>query len=122
MGHNGLWKFFGSTSTNHKHFEKPEEMGIEEDNIRKYTTPAYKAPEVEWKTMLFDKLVLTFCSKNVDSHFLPFPVLDVLFRREPINEKVDNWVSQLYFIFSSMSLGYDLSLVKFPVLFNTTKT
>lgn len=44
----GLWKLcdFGSTSTNHKRFEKPEEMGIEEDNIRKYTTPAYRAPEV----------------------------------------------------------------------------
>jgi AP2-associated kinase len=36
---------FGSISTNHKRFEKPEEMGIEEDNIRKYTTPAYRAPE-----------------------------------------------------------------------------
>ncbi|KAK9140909.1 hypothetical protein Scep_010590 [Stephania cephalantha] len=28
-----------SISTNHKRFERPEEMGIEEDNIRKYTTP-----------------------------------------------------------------------------------
>ncbi|KAJ9685229.1 hypothetical protein PVL29_017308 [Vitis rotundifolia] len=47
LGPNGLWKLcdFGSISTNHKHFKKPEEMGIEEDNIRKYTTPAYRAPE-----------------------------------------------------------------------------
>lgn len=47
LGSDGLWKLcdFGSTSTNHKRFEKPEEMGIEEDNIRKYTTPAYRAPE-----------------------------------------------------------------------------
>ena len=52
-------------------------MGIEEDNIRKYSTPAYTAPEVEWKTMFFDKLELTFGWKNVDSQFLPFPVLDV---------------------------------------------
>ncbi|KAJ9685836.1 hypothetical protein PVL29_017772 [Vitis rotundifolia] len=64
LGPDGLWKLcdFGSTSTNHKRFEKPEEMGIEEDNIRKYTTPAYRAPEM-WD----------------------------LFRRELINEKVDIW-------------------------------
>lgn len=49
LGPDGLWKLcdFGSTSTNHKRFEKPDEMGIEEDNIRKHTTPAYRAPEVE---------------------------------------------------------------------------
>lgn len=43
----GLWKLcdFGSTSTNHKRFEKLEEMGIEEDNIRKHTTPVYRASE-----------------------------------------------------------------------------
>ncbi|KAK8635760.1 hypothetical protein V6N13_004478 [Hibiscus sabdariffa] len=64
LGSDGLWKLcdFGSTSTNHKIFERPEEMGIEEDNIRKHTTPAYRAPEM-WD----------------------------LFRRELINEKVDIW-------------------------------
>ncbi|XP_019453600.1 PREDICTED: probable serine/threonine-protein kinase DDB_G0276461 isoform X2 [Lupinus angustifolius] len=64
IGSNGLWKLcdFGSTSTNHKRFEKLEEMGIEEDNIRKHTTPAYRAPEM-WD----------------------------LFLREMINEKVDIW-------------------------------
>ncbi|XP_027340336.1 AP2-associated protein kinase 1 isoform X2 [Abrus precatorius] len=64
LGSDGSWKLcdFGSTSTNHKRFEKPEEMGIEEDNIRKYTTPAYRAPEM-WD----------------------------LFLREVINEKVDIW-------------------------------
>ncbi|TKY49536.1 tyrosine kinase [Spatholobus suberectus] len=64
LGSDGLWKLcdFGSTSTNHKRFEKPEEMGIEEDNIRKYTTPAYRSPEM-WD----------------------------LFLREVINEKVDIW-------------------------------
>ncbi|XP_018499138.1 AP2-associated protein kinase 1 [Pyrus x bretschneideri] len=64
LGPDGLWKLcdFGSISTNHKRFEKPEEMGIEEDNIRKHTTPAYRAPEM-WD----------------------------LFRRELINEKVDIW-------------------------------
>ncbi|XP_059651805.1 uncharacterized protein LOC132299292 isoform X3 [Cornus florida] len=64
LGSDGLWKLcdFGSTSTNHKRFEKAEEMGIEEDNIRKHTTPAYRAPEM-WD----------------------------LFRREIINEKVDIW-------------------------------
>lgn len=48
LGSDGLWKLcdFGSTSTNHKRFERPEEMGIEEDNIRKHTTPAYRSPEV----------------------------------------------------------------------------
>ncbi|XP_042481319.1 AP2-associated protein kinase 1 isoform X2 [Macadamia integrifolia] len=64
LGPDGMWKLcdFGSTSTNHKRFERPEEMGIEEDNIRKHTTPAYRAPEM-WD----------------------------LFRREVINEKVDIW-------------------------------
>lgn len=48
LGADGAWKLcdFGSVSTNHKCFDKPEEMGIEEDNIRKHTTPAYRAPEV----------------------------------------------------------------------------
>lgn len=48
LGSDGLWKLcdFGSTSTNHKRFERPEEMGIEEDTIRKHTTPAYRSPEV----------------------------------------------------------------------------
>ncbi|XP_058203875.1 uncharacterized protein LOC131318085 isoform X1 [Rhododendron vialii] len=64
LGPDGLWKLcdFGSTSTNHKRFERPEEMGIEEDNIRKHTTPAYRAPEM-WD----------------------------LFLKEVINEKVDIW-------------------------------
>lgn len=64
LGPDGLWKLcdFGSTTTNHKRFEKPEEMGIEEDNIRKHTTPAYRAPEM-WD----------------------------LYRKEMINEKVDIW-------------------------------
>ncbi|CAL9194664.1 unnamed protein product [Musa hybrid cultivar] len=61
----GAWKLcdFGSTSTNHKCFDKPEEMGIEEDIIRKHTTPAYRAPEM-WD----------------------------LFRKEVLCEKVDIWV------------------------------
>uniref|UniRef100_A0A1J3IW00 non-specific serine/threonine protein kinase n=1 Tax=Noccaea caerulescens TaxID=107243 RepID=A0A1J3IW00_NOCCA len=60
----GKWKLcdFGSVSTNHKIFERAEEMGVEEDNIRKYTTPTYRAPEM-WD----------------------------LFRREIISEKVDIW-------------------------------
>lgn len=64
LGPDGLWKLcdFGSTSTNHKRFERPDEMGIEEDNIRKHTTPAYRAPEM-WD----------------------------LFLKEVINEKVDIW-------------------------------
>lgn len=64
LGGGGAWKLcdFGSVSTNHKCFDKPEEMGIEEDNIRKHTTPAYRAPEM-WD----------------------------LYRREVISEKVDIW-------------------------------
>ncbi|WVZ64728.1 hypothetical protein U9M48_014205 [Paspalum notatum var. saurae] len=66
LGADGAWKLcdFGSVSTNHKCFDKPEEMGIEEDNIRKHTTPAYRAPEQMWD----------------------------LYRREVISEKVDIWV------------------------------
>ncbi|XP_020692033.1 probable serine/threonine-protein kinase DDB_G0276461 isoform X1 [Dendrobium catenatum] len=64
LGLEGTWKLcdYGSTSTNHKCFDRPEEMGIEEDNIRKHTTPAYRAPEM-WD----------------------------LYRREVICEKVDIW-------------------------------
>ncbi|RWR77831.1 putative serine/threonine-protein kinase isoform X2 [Cinnamomum micranthum f. kanehirae] len=64
LGPDGAWKLcdFGSTSTNHKRFDRPEEMGVEEDNIRKHTTPAYRAPEM-WD----------------------------LFRKETISEKVDIW-------------------------------
>jgi AP2-associated kinase len=54
----GAWKLcdFGSVSTNHKCFDKPKDMGIEEDNIRKHTTPAYRAPEVYY----FDPLCNLF--------------------------------------------------------------
>lgn len=81
LGSDGLWKLcdFGSTTTNHKRFEKPEEMGIEEDNIRKYTTPAYRAPEM-WD----------------------------LFRRELINEKVDIWaLGCLLFRICYFKLAFD---------------
>lgn len=52
MGPDGTWKLcdFGSTSINHKHFDTPEEMGLEEDCIRKFTTPSYRAPEVGLQT------------------------------------------------------------------------
>ncbi|KAH7286732.1 hypothetical protein KP509_32G020800 [Ceratopteris richardii] len=64
LGSDGKWKLcdFGSVSTNHKRFEKAAEMGIEEDIIRKHTTPAYRAPEM-WD----------------------------LYQRELISEKVDIW-------------------------------
>ncbi|MCO5562019.1 hypothetical protein L7F22_015645 [Adiantum nelumboides] len=64
LGSDGLWKLcdFGSISTNHRRFEKAAEMGIEEDVIRKHTTPAYRAPEM-WD----------------------------LYMRELISEKVDIW-------------------------------
>ncbi|KAL3622438.1 hypothetical protein CASFOL_033849 [Castilleja foliolosa] len=81
LGSDGLWKLcdFGSTSTNHKRFERPEEMGIEEDNIRKHTTPAYRAPEM-WD----------------------------LFRREVINEKVDIWaLGCLLFRICYFKLAFD---------------
>ncbi|KAJ0827624.1 putative protein kinase NAK family [Helianthus annuus] len=62
LGPDGLWKLcdFGSTSTNHKRFERPEEMGIEEDNIRKHTTPAYRSPE------MWDLLLREVISEKVD--------------------------------------------------------
>ena len=60
LGSDGLWKLcdFGSTSTNHKRFEKPEEMGVEEDNIRKHTTPAYRAPEVKSLLVLVPSILI----------------------------------------------------------------
>lgn len=64
LGSDGQWKLcdFGSVSTNHRRFEKAAEMGVEEDIIRKHTTPAYRAPEM-WD----------------------------LYRRDIICEKVDIW-------------------------------
>eukprot|EP00246_Nothoceros_aenigmaticus_P014989 TRINITY_DN5994_c0_g1_i1.p1 TRINITY_DN5994_c0_g1~~TRINITY_DN5994_c0_g1_i1.p1 ORF type:complete len:794 (+),score=135.38 TRINITY_DN5994_c0_g1_i1:148-2529(+) len=64
QGPDNSWKLcdFGSTTTKHKRFEKPDEMGVEEDVIRKHTTPAYRAPEM-WD----------------------------LYQREVISEKVDIW-------------------------------
>lgn len=64
LGSDGQWKLcdFGSVSTNHRRFEKASEMGVEEDIIRKHTTPAYRAPEM-WD----------------------------LYRRDIVCEKVDIW-------------------------------
>lgn len=55
LGSDGAWKVcdFGSNSTNHKHFDSPEEMGLEEDCIRKFTTPSYRAPEVSVQMIFF---------------------------------------------------------------------
>ncbi|XP_071736106.1 uncharacterized protein [Rutidosis leptorrhynchoides] len=81
LGSDGLWKLcdFGSTSTNHKRFDRPEEMGIEEDNIRKHTTPAYRSPEM-WD----------------------------LFLREVISEKVDIWaLGCLLFRICYFKLAFD---------------
>ncbi|KAJ7518250.1 hypothetical protein O6H91_21G061200 [Diphasiastrum complanatum] len=81
LGPDGAWKLcdFGSTSTNHKRFDKPEEMGIEEDVIRKHTTPAYRAPEM-WD----------------------------LYRRELICEKVDIWaLGCLLYHMAYLKLAFD---------------
>ncbi|KAI3758218.1 hypothetical protein L6452_05771 [Arctium lappa] len=61
LGPDGLWKLcdFGSTSMNHKRFERPEEMGIEEDNIRNHKT-AYRSPE------MWDLLLREVISEKVD--------------------------------------------------------
>lgn len=103
LGSDGLWKLcdFGSTSTNHKRFEKPEEMGIEEDNIRKYTTPAYRAPEVLKDPYPKKQLVVVISGCQYVNHFYLFTVMEQmwdLFRRELINEKVDIWVCEVLFV------------------------
>lgn len=74
LGSDGLWKLcdFGSTSTNHKRFEKPEEMGVEEDNIRKYTTPAYRAPEVLTNPYLEKQLAVVIFGCQYISKFIYF--------------------------------------------------
>lgn len=79
LGSDGLWKLcdFGSTSTNHKRFEKPEEMGIEEDNIRKHTTPAYRAPEVGGGLCI--RILLLFFMVQLLTPFFPFYGIDVGF-------------------------------------------
>ncbi|KQJ89648.1 AP2-associated protein kinase 1 [Brachypodium distachyon] len=62
LGADGAWKLcdFGSVSTNHKCFDKPDERGIEEDIIRKHTTPAYRAPE------MWDLYMRQIISEKVD--------------------------------------------------------
>ncbi|KAF6150972.1 hypothetical protein GIB67_026893 [Kingdonia uniflora] len=94
LEHDGLWKVcdFGSISTNHQRFKRPEDMGIEEDNIRKHTTPAYRAPE------MWDQ-----------------------FRRELINEKVDIWVpshTRLPLLRSSLSYREPMGFLP-PIVFAT---
>ncbi|KAH1211083.1 putative serine/threonine-protein kinase [Glycine max] len=102
LGSDGLWKLcdFGSTSTNHKRFEKPEEMGIEEDNIRKYTTPAYRAPEVNLSSLPKIRSPLKVVVKapqplpSYGSSWVQSWIVHLmwdLFLREVINEKVDIW-------------------------------
>ncbi|CAI7860798.1 unnamed protein product [Closterium sp. NIES-53] len=57
----GSWRLcdFGSASTRHRRIERAADMGIEEDVIRRNTTPAYRAPEL-WdlyqKEMLSEKV------------------------------------------------------------------
>ncbi len=45
---NGLWVLcdFGSSTARARVYESADAIMVEEDNIRKYTTPAYRAPEV----------------------------------------------------------------------------
>lgn len=101
LGADGAWKIcdFGSTSTNHKCFDKPEEMGIEEDNIRKYTTPAYRAPEVLLKSFFSSKCIrrmfYKLLKKMLFNSFSYLMQMWDLFRREVLSEKVDIWVSNL---------------------------
>lgn len=49
LGKDGAWKLcdFGSATTRHGRIERIEDMGVEEDVIRKTTTPAYRSPEVQ---------------------------------------------------------------------------
>lgn len=72
MGPDGLWKLcdFGSTSVNHKHFDTPDEMGLEEDFIRKYTTPAYRAPEVSQPPSLLEETVFSRELGIFEIHFV----------------------------------------------------
>lgn len=44
----GTWVLcdFGSATSRARVYVGPEEIAAEEDNIRKHTTPAYRAPEV----------------------------------------------------------------------------
>ncbi|WVY99692.1 hypothetical protein V8G54_025762 [Vigna mungo] len=92
LSSDGIWKLcdFGSTSTNHKRFEKPEEMGIEEDNIRKYTTPAYRAPEVVVKVPPPMPSYVPGFYRWI-GHVVDTRWMWDLFLREVINEKVDIW-------------------------------
>jgi len=93
----GAWKLcdFGSVSTNHKCFDKPEEMGIEEDNIRKHTTPAYRAPEVYIENFKFEPFFSLF--HIFIYYYMLVHLLQMwdLYRREIISEKVDIWVNHL---------------------------
>ncbi|KAK3287862.1 hypothetical protein CYMTET_4640 [Cymbomonas tetramitiformis] len=64
LGRDGKWKVcdFGSATSRSRCYRTEEEINIEEENIRKHTTPAYRAPEM-WD----------------------------LYRHDLVNEKVDIW-------------------------------
>lgn len=64
LGRDGKWKVcdFGSATSRSRCYRTEEEINIEEENIRKHTTPAYRAPEM-WD----------------------------LYRHDLVNEKVDVW-------------------------------
>lgn len=131
MSGDGSWKLcdFGSCSTNHKRFESEREMGEEEDNIRKHTTPAYRAPEVNKPLAIWCCLVSGVHSSARSRErkleclresklaclrqsmprsrrlSLPNAIFGLtqmwdLYRRELISEKVDIWVRPQSFLIS----------------------
>ncbi len=71
-------------------------MGIEEDCIRKFTTPSYRAPEVFVYSFLFfvDEV---FKLPILEGESFDAPVVLIcqmwdLYQKELISEKVDIWV------------------------------
>lgn len=70
-------------------------MGIEEDNIRKHTTPAYRAPEVYIENFKFEPFFSLF--HIFIYYYMLVHLLQMwdLYRREIISEKVDIWVNHL---------------------------
>ena len=79
---------FGSTTNKEAVYTSSDQVLMGEETIRKYTTPAYRAPEVQWFTYGISHstgAALTFCCMQMWD----------LYSREVINGKADIWVRRL---------------------------
>ncbi len=115
LHNNGTWVLcdFGSTTSWAGRYEGSNEIMVAEENIRKYTTPAYRAPEVTLRCTLSQSGTHASCNvciilmeiKCFPLKAGPWLQMFDLYSRERIDVKADMWVrSMLWLRFQIMSL------------------